>query len=59
MNELISCDYYTVWKLDVEGSFSFEQSHPLLIMSVIGGEGSINARTIKKGDHFKIGRAHV
>ncbi|NBH24853.1 mannose-6-phosphate isomerase, class I [Lachnospiraceae bacterium] len=52
MNELISCDYYTVWKLDVEGSFSFEQSHPFLIMSVIGGEGSINARTIKKGDHF-------
>lgn len=52
MNELISCDYYTVWKLDVEGSFSFEQSHPFLIMSVIGGDGSINARTIKKGDHF-------
>ncbi len=52
MNELISCDYYTVWKLDVEGSFSFEQSHPFLIMSVIGGGGSINARTIKKGDHF-------
>ena len=52
MKELISCDYYTVWKLDVEGSFSFEQSHPFLIMSVIGGEGSINARTIKKGDHF-------
>ena len=53
MNELISCDYYTVWKLDVEGSFSFEQSHPFLIMSVIGGEGSINARTIKKGEDRK------
>ena len=52
MNELISCDYYTVWKLEVEGSLSFEQSYPFLIMSVIEGEGSINGRALQKGDHF-------
>ena len=52
MNELISCDYYTVWKLDVAGVMSFEQTHPFLIMSVIEGEGSVDGRRICKGDHF-------
>ena len=52
MNELISCDYYTVWKLDVAGVMSFEQTHPFLIMSVIEGEGCVDGRRICKGDHF-------
>lgn len=52
MNELISCDYYTVWKLEVEGSLSFEQNYPFLIMSVIDGEGAVNGRRLQKGDHF-------
>ena len=52
LNELISCDYYTVWKLDVAGVMSFEQTHPFLIMSVIDGEGSVDGRRICKGDHF-------
>lgn len=52
MNELISCDYYRVWKLEVNGAFSFEQKYPFLIMSVIDGEGKINGKHIKKGDHF-------
>ena len=54
MNELISCDYYTVWKLDLDGAISFEQTHPFLIMSVIEGEGLVNGQMIKKGDHFVI-----
>ena len=52
MNELISCDYYTVWKLEVTEPVSFEQEQPFLIMSVIEGEGLINGQMIKKGDHF-------
>ncbi len=52
LNELISCDYYTVWKLDVAGVMSFEQTHPFLIMSVIEGEGCVDGRRICKGDHF-------
>ena len=52
LNELISCDYYTVWTLDVAGVMSFEQTHPFLIMSVIEGEGSVDGRRICKGDHF-------
>ena len=52
LNVLISCDYYTVWKLDVAGVMSFEQTHPFLIMSVIEGEGCVDGRRICKGDHF-------
>ena len=52
MNELISCDYYKVWKLEVTKPVSVEQTHPFLIMSVVEGEGSVNGRKIAKGDHF-------
>ena len=52
MNELISCDYYRVWKLEVAGGFSFEQEYPFLIMSVTDGEGTVNGKGVKKGDHF-------
>ncbi len=52
MNELISCDYYRVWKLDIDEPISFGQDYPFLIMSVIEGEGKVNGRDIKKGDHF-------
>lgn len=52
MNELISCDYYTVWKLNVTKPFTIQQKYPFLNMSVIEGEGLVNGQMIKKGDHF-------
>lgn len=52
MNRLISCDYYQVWKLDVDGSMEVSQDYPFLIMSVVEGDGLINGQLIKKGDHF-------
>ena len=52
MNELICCDYYTVWKLEVNKEVSIEQTHPFLIMSVIEGEGCVNGQKIAKGVHF-------
>lgn len=52
LNELISCKYYTVFKLDLEGEMTFEQSHPFLNVSVIEGEAKLNGTTIKKGDHL-------
>lgn len=52
LNELISCDYYKVWKLEIDQAFSFEQDHPFIIMSVIEGKGLVNGRDIKQGNHF-------
>lgn len=52
MNQLISCSYYRVWKLDVDGGMEVSQDYPFLIMSVVEGDGLINGQLIKKGDHF-------
>ena len=52
LNELIACDYYKVWKLELAGNISFEQTHPFLVASVIEGKGQVNGNEIKKGDHF-------
>ena len=52
MNELISYNYYRVWKLDVDGSMEISQEYPFLIMSVVEGDGLINGQLLKKGDHF-------
>ncbi len=54
MNELISCEYYRVWKLQVTKPMSFKQEYPFLIMSIIEGEGSVNGHKIQKGEHFII-----
>lgn len=63
MNELISCDYYTVCKLDVTQPVFVEQDKPFMCMSVIEGEGLVNGQMIKKGDHFilpaGIGQVHL
>lgn len=52
LNELYSCQYYDVYKMDVEGQMTFEQEHSFMLMSVLEGEGSINNQPIRKGDHF-------
>ncbi|MGN0482713.1 MAG: GH1 family beta-glucosidase [Lachnospiraceae bacterium] len=52
LNELYSCSYYKVFKLDVEGKAEFDQSYPFLIMSVLEGDALLNGQHVKKGDHF-------
>lgn len=51
-NNLITCDYYSVWKLDVNGRAAFLQDKKYLLCSVIEGEGSIDGHAVKKGTHF-------
>lgn len=52
MNQLITCDFYKVWKLDVTDTVQVEQSYPFLLASVLDGEGSVDGTAVKKGDHF-------
>lgn len=52
LNELYACDYYHIFKLDVEGEAAFEQSYPFLLCSVLEGDGIINGNPVGKGDHF-------
>lgn len=50
--ELISCDYYRVYKLDLDGTLSFTQDKPFFAMSVFEGDGTVDGQAVKKGDHF-------
>ena len=52
IEELISCDFYTVDRIKVNGSSKIEQAEPFTIMSVIEGDGKLDGKRIKKGDHF-------
>lgn len=52
LNELESCPYYEVFKMDVNGEADFEQSYPFLAVSILEGDGIVNGQPVKKGDHF-------
>lgn len=50
--ELIACDCYQVFKMNLNGRAAFDQKYPFFNVSVIDGCGIINGQVIKKGDHF-------
>jgi mannose-6-phosphate isomerase class I len=52
--QLITCEYYTVWKAELSGKETLVQDQKFLLASVIEGSGVINGTPIKKGDHFII-----
>ncbi len=62
-NELVSCEYYTVWEMNVNNEAIINQDHPFLIVCVTSGVGLIEGRQIKEGDHFILpsgfGKAHL
>lgn len=50
--QLISCEYYTVWKADLKGTETLVQDQKFLLGSVIEGSAVMDGTQIKKGDHF-------
>lgn len=54
ITEKITCPYYTVSHIKVEGTAALPQPHPFLNVSVISGSGQVEDYPIKKGDHFII-----
>lgn len=52
IEELVSCEYYTVNKVTVNGQETLKQPEPFTILSVIEGSGELDGNHIKKGDHF-------
>ncbi len=54
MKQLVSCDYFSVWKFDVDGSEELIMDQAFMLASVVEGSGSIDGEPLKKGDHFII-----
>ncbi len=51
---LVTCPYYCVNKLEINGMQDFTQEEPFTLVSVIEGSGDIDGVGIHKGDHFII-----
>ncbi len=51
---MISCIYYTVFKITVDGEFTGQMDKPFMNLSVLDGEGSIDGIPLKKGMHLII-----
>lgn len=52
MEHLETCPYYTVEKYDIHGNWEHSFKAGFVNVSVIEGEGTINEKEIRKGDHF-------
>lgn len=54
IEKLVECQYYSVYKCDVHEKWILPEQKEYRLCSVIEGEGTVNNRPIKKGDHFII-----
>lgn len=52
MIHLEDCNFYDVYKIDVDEKEQLHIDAPFLLMSVIEGTGTIDGISIKKGQHF-------
>ncbi|MBP5251883.1 MAG: class I mannose-6-phosphate isomerase [Treponema sp.] len=50
----VSCPFFTVWTLDVNGEQTVVQDQKFMIATVVEGEGSVDSFSIKKGMSFII-----
>jgi len=51
---LVSCMHYTVKKIKLDGSAAMTMAGSFQLFSIIDGEGTVDGRKIKKGDHFML-----
>ncbi len=52
LTTLVSCPFYTVVKVDLLGRAHIKNDHPFVNFSVLAGEGDLDGRPVKKGDHL-------
>lgn len=52
VEQLVSCNLFTVWHGKVDGKLEITQNRPFLLCSVIEGECNLGESSFKKGDHF-------
>ncbi|MGN0348867.1 MAG: type I phosphomannose isomerase catalytic subunit [Roseburia sp.] len=52
LNEIYACEYYKIWKAEIDGKMEVEQNDPFLSVSILEGAGSIDGQAVKKGQHL-------
>lgn len=58
ITKFIACDYFTVSKWDIKGTYTSLHTKPFTLVSVLDGEGVFNNTKIIKGQHFIVA-SHV
>ncbi len=54
VKKLLSCKYFDVFRINVDGEETFSEKRPFLLASVIEGNGEADGEKIKKGDAFML-----
>ena len=50
--ELVSCPYFSVWTLGVQGRAEIVQDQKFMLVSVVEGAGTVDGKAVRKGSHF-------
>ena len=49
---LVSCQYYSVYRVELKGKASWNFASPFVNVSILDGCGKMNGQEVKKGDHM-------
>ena len=52
VEKLVSCERYTVYKVDVDGKTVLDWDRPFINVSILDGEGEIDGTAVRKGTHL-------
>ena len=52
VTRLVTCPYYTVYHVELDGVWEKDWQQPFVNMSVIGGQGVLDGEPVVKGNHF-------
>lgn len=52
--QLVKSNYLTLNKYDMEGKNVIKNDKPFLLVTIIEGQGTVEGRKVKKGDHFVV-----
>lgn len=52
MENMVSCGYYNVWRMNIDGTETIEQDQPFMLVSIVDGEGTVNGEKVTKGMNF-------
>jgi mannose-6-phosphate isomerase/beta-glucosidase len=54
VTHLVTCPYYSVYRVELDGQMQMNWTQPFVNLSIIDGEGTIDGQSVQKGDHFLI-----
>lgn len=54
VEQLVSCQYYTVCRVTMDGKAHMDWNQPFVNVSILSGEGTLDGEKVAKGDHLII-----